>query len=236
MTNFMAQLSGVEQDELYRSGTRISYRSGAVMMAEGQRGNYVLLIDFGDVKIVKSDVGGKERLLNICGRGELLGEIACVEEDGRRSASVIARSPVVTAIKITKSAFFHFLHTHPHLWPGVLRRVVVLLREAESQSAERSIRVLRAVATLADRYSDGSRGAVIPYTQQEIAAYAQSSRVTVQRVWLKLKKRNLVHSEYRKVVVPCVRCLRAVADAAVSTQIYGDGIICCRGIGVCPQG
>ena len=235
MTNFMAQLSTAERSELYRSGRKVSYQSGEMLMAEGDRGDYVLVIDSGDVKIVKSDVDGKEHLLNICGSGELLGEIACVEENGRRSASVVAQGSVA-AIRIAKDAFVGFLHDHPALWPGIVRRVTALLRAAEGQTDRKSIRVLRAVATLADRYSDGARGAIVPHTQNTIAGFAHVSPMTAHRVLVDLKEWRLAFSQYRKVVVPCVRCLRVAVDDVMSTQIYGQIIIGCGGTGVCPRG
>jgi CRP/FNR family transcriptional regulator, cyclic AMP receptor protein len=235
MTSFMAQLSREQRDELYRSGHKIPYRSGQTLMVEGERGSHVLVIDLGDVKVVKNSEDGREQLLNICGRGELLGELGCFEENGRRSASVIAQTPGVV-IKITKDGFVRFLNNHPALWPGIVRRVGDLLRKAEGQSAMKAIRVVRALATLADRDLGGSRGATIPYTQDAIAGFTQVSKMTVQRVLKNLKKRNLAYSQYRAIVVPCVRCLRVAADTAMSTQIYGEGVICCGGVGVCPQG
>ncbi len=234
MTSFMAQLSSAERDKLIRSGTKVTYRSGETLMWEGEYGNHVLVIDSGDVKIVKRGVDGKEHLLNICGTGELVGEIACVEENGRRSASVIAQSSVA-AIRIAKEAFVAFLHDHPALWLGIVRRVTGLLRAAEGQSDKKKIRVVRAVATLTDRYANGTRGAVVPGTQDMIAGFAHVSPVTAQRVLADLKAWKLAFSQHGKVVVPCVRCLRVAADTAMSTQIYGQIIIGCGGTGVCPQ-
>lgn len=222
MTNFMAQLSTAERDELYRSGTRVSYRTGEMLMREGEHGDHVLVIDGGDVRIVKSDIDGKEHLLNICGKGELLGEIACVEENGRRSASVVAQSPVA-AIRIAKDAFVAFLHSDPALWLGIMRRVTGLLRAVEGQSDRKSIRVLRAVATLTDRYANGSPRVEVPCTQADIARFARVSQVTAHREMIDLKERRLAFSQYRKVVVPCVRCLRAALDGLVSTQSCGGG-------------
>lgn len=234
MTSFMAQLSSVEREQLYRSGREVRYRSGETLMREGEQGDYVLLIASGNVKVVKNGVDGKQQVLNICGTGELLGEIACVEEDGRRSASVIAQS-AVAAIKIAKDTFVGFLHTHPDLCLGIIRRVAGLLRAAEAQTDKKSIRVLRAVATLTDRYAGGARGAVVPFTQNMVADFAHVSGVTAQRVLTDLKRWGLARSQHGKVVVPCVRCLHAVTDTAMSTQNYGEVIIGCGGTGVCPQ-
>jgi CRP/FNR family transcriptional regulator, cyclic AMP receptor protein len=235
MTSFMAQLSSGERDELYRSGRKVSYQSGETLMREGERGEYVLVIDSGDVEVVKSGVDGKDHLLNICGTGELLGEIACVEENGRRSASVVARTSVA-GIKIAKDAFVGFLLGHPALFLGVVRRVTELLRAAEGQADRASVRVLRAIVTLADRYPHRTRGTIVPFTQRVIAGYARVSAVTAQRVLKDLKRRKLASSRHGKgVVVPCLRCLRAAADTVMSTQKYGENIIGCGGTGDCPQ-
>ncbi|MEU4740965.1 Crp/Fnr family transcriptional regulator [Actinosynnema sp. NPDC023658] len=234
MTNFMAQLSAGERDELYRSGRRVSYSAGEMLMREGDPGDHVLVIAAGDVRIVKSEVDGKEHLLNICGSGELVGEIACVEDNGRRSASVIALSPG-TAIKIAKDAFVRFLHDHPTLWLWITRRLSALLRSAEAQSDRKSIRVLRAVATLTDRYANGKREVIVPCTQKTIAGFAHVAPLTAHRVLSDLKECGLAFSQYGKIVVPCVRCLRAAIDDVMSTQIYGQIIIGCRGTGACPR-
>lgn len=233
MTAFVEQLSVVEREKLYGLGQPVSYGAGEVLMWEGQPGDYVLLIETGDVQVFKIQFDGRKNVLNSCRSGDLVGEFACFAEKGVRSASVVAQG-AVAAVKIARNAFLDFLDEHPALWRGIAERMIDRIVEKEGRPDNKSIRVLAAVADQAERHARG-RGALIPLSQEKIAGVAHVSGVTAYRVLADLKKWGLASSRRGKVEVRCVPCLRAAAVEALSTQIYGQIIIGCGGADDCPR-
>lgn len=88
---------GVVRDEEVRNarqtfrelGVRQAFHRGDVLMRAGEPSTEVLLIETGAVKVVLSAENGTESVANICGPGELIGEMG-VAERRPRSATVIA--------------------------------------------------------------------------------------------------------------------------------------------------
>jgi CRP-like cAMP-binding protein len=86
-----AFLAGVPEDELSAVAAVASereYAAGETVMAEGDFGHSVLLIEDG---IVEVSIDG--RRVRELGSGEMLGEVA-VLASGRRTASVVALTPL----------------------------------------------------------------------------------------------------------------------------------------------
>jgi CRP-like cAMP-binding protein len=63
--------------------------AGEVLMRRGELGDSLFMIHTGWVKIVTEDSRGEELIINKCGPGETLGEVALLDQ-GPRSATVIA--------------------------------------------------------------------------------------------------------------------------------------------------
>ncbi|HXY93416.1 MAG TPA: cyclic nucleotide-binding domain-containing protein [Acidimicrobiia bacterium] len=87
--------SGMTDDEL-RWVTRLAVRArepaGAELICEGERGNEFLVVLEGTVEVRH---GG--RAVATLGPGDHLGEIALVDEHGRRTATAFATTPVTIA-------------------------------------------------------------------------------------------------------------------------------------------
>ncbi|GLZ34476.1 Crp/Fnr family transcriptional regulator [Lentzea sp. NBRC 105346] len=224
--NFAARLSESELAELGGRGRQVRIGPGYYLMRQGEPGDCIVLIVSGLVKIVRSDHTGDERLLGIRGPGELVGEMACID-DRPRSASVLAHTLVI-GIKIARNSFLEFLRDRSKVAYEVLRQGSLRLREAESkQEAAASdsvdVRVLRELVSLAGRFG-GDGEAVIPLCQRELAQLVWAAEVTVQRSLRSLRDRRLVRTEYGCVVVDCVDCLRRAAAEPNGTEaVLGCG-------------
>jgi CRP-like cAMP-binding protein len=134
---------------------------------------------------------GETVTVAVHGPGEAFGELALVEEDVRRSTSVVALEPGET-YAVGRDDFARVRRQYPavnevlvRLLARRLRRQSELLVEALFVSAE--ARVLRRVCELAKLYGDE-----IPLTQEDIAGLAGTSRATVNRVLRAESKRGTV--------------------------------------------
>jgi CRP-like cAMP-binding protein len=128
------------------------------------------------------------------GPGDNFGEMALVEPDSRRSATVAALQPAET-MALYYGDFERLRRGHAEIsqvliafLAGEVRRQNELLLDALYMPADR--RVLRRLAELADVYADGD--GTIALTQEELAEIAGTSRATVNRVLREQEERGAV--------------------------------------------
>ena len=87
-----SQSSAEEKQETLR----ITYKSGEVLFAEGDDADFALLIESGEVAITRRGRLG-DVLLGTCGRGDVVGEMALID-DNVRSATVTALEDSTVAV------------------------------------------------------------------------------------------------------------------------------------------
>lgn len=235
---FCDRVSQPELTQLFRCGHSARYRAGQPLMGEGEPGDYVVIIRSGQVKVLVRDERGNDHLLGVRGPGELLGEMACIE-DRARSATVLAHSQVV-GIKIPKTAFLDFVVRHPRTALEVGRQAMIRLRAVErrqTQLVSRDVgtRLVRVLAEMSAVFVAGpdAREVEIPLSHDELAQLAFVAKVSVQRKLRLLRERRLVTTRYGKVVVPCLSCFRHSAMAVAEGRKSSNVIMGCNGVGNC---
>jgi CRP-like cAMP-binding protein len=99
-----------------------------ILFHRGDPGNSLFVIRTGWVKITTEDGDGDELVLNHCGPGEVIGEMALLDEEPR-SASVVALSPV-EALELKRDTFMEALYKQPLLAVDVMRNLSARIRYA----------------------------------------------------------------------------------------------------------
>ncbi|MBV8540318.1 MAG: Crp/Fnr family transcriptional regulator [Pseudonocardiales bacterium] len=209
---FVGRLQPAERRALLALGAPTLHPVGAHLLMRGDRSRFVLVLHAGPVKVVVHDTAGREHLLGLRGRGDLLGELSYLDSQPR-SASVVTLCPV-SVTTICPERFGHFLEEYPRVGIELTRCVGERLRDADRSRLELSaddvaLRVTRLLRSLAHGSMAGSprRGAVIPLTQGQLAQLANASEVAVQRILRDFRARGMVRTAYRSVEVPCLTCL-----------------------------
>jgi CRP/FNR family cyclic AMP-dependent transcriptional regulator len=121
-------------------------------------------------------------LVDVLGPGQSFGELALLQPDARRSATVEALEPGETR-SVFRDDFAVLQREHPCVKDVLLRLLAEQLRRStdrvvEAHYVDAETRVRRRLVELATVYADG----VVPLTQEDIAAMAGTSRATVNRV------------------------------------------------------
>jgi CRP-like cAMP-binding protein len=98
----------------------------AVLMKKGETGDSLFLIHSGWVKIVTEDSKGDELIINKCGPGENIGEMALLDR-GPRSATVIALEDV-EVLELKQEVFQEIIDQRPDVALGVIRSYSKRLR------------------------------------------------------------------------------------------------------------
>ena len=211
-----ARLGDDDRRDLAAIGRSRRYPVGRVLIAQGETSDHVVLITSGRVKVFCTTEDGREPLLGMRGEGDLVGELAALDEGGEvRGATVVATEPV-TAEEISAAAFRDYLATHPAATMELLRMVVARLRSADRRRVEfggfeTTSRLAHLLAELADEtdapvFDEGAP--VIPYSQAELGAMIGASRESVARALARLRAEGLVESRRRGLALLDIRDLR----------------------------
>lgn len=107
---------GMSDDVLEALAQKIVVRNlakGEVLMRKGERGDSLFMLYQGSVKIVTEDSLGMELIINQCGPGETIGEMALLDK-APRSASAIALEDS-EALELTQDDFQALLTQRPDL-------------------------------------------------------------------------------------------------------------------------
>ncbi|MER8104237.1 cyclic nucleotide-binding domain-containing protein [Kitasatospora sp. NPDC094016] len=192
---------------------------GATLLRQAEPGTHVLALLSGVAKVTRRERAGDVRLLAFRGPGELLGEVA-VLDDGVRSASVQAISDCTVAV-LTKAAFLRFV-TDRDLFPVMVRYAMGRLRESDlaRSGGDIAARLAAALAALAD-VSAGPEGPAGPpgrrtelaLTRDELAQHLGVSRNTVTAGLAELGSHQ-VHAGRKSIVIGDLSALRRAARGA----------------------
>jgi CRP-like cAMP-binding protein len=99
---------------------------GAVLMRKGEPGDSLFLIHNGWVKIVTVDSKGDELIINKCGPGETIGEMALLD-GAPRSATVIAMEDA-EVLELKQDVFQNLLDQRPDVSLAIIRSYSERLR------------------------------------------------------------------------------------------------------------
>lgn len=102
------------------------FEPGEILFNKGAEGSAVYMIRSGWVKIVTEDSDGDELVLNHCGPGEVVGEMALIDREPR-SAGIVALS-AVDVLELKSDAFMEVLSRQPMLALDVMRNFSARLR------------------------------------------------------------------------------------------------------------
>jgi len=199
---------GVPEETVARLLSRARRRTfgkGEVVFHDGDPGDTLHLIDKGRFAVRVTTFHGDVATLVVVGEGDIFGELALLDVEAARSATVIALEPATTR-SIHRTDFEELRGQHPSvndvlisILSDKVRRYTDRLIEALYIPGE--IRVLKRVLELADLYSPGTQVSVVSLTQDDIAGLAGTSRATVNRVLRKEEERGHLRLDRGKIAI-----------------------------------
>lgn len=174
------------------------FRSDEMIFYQGDEGSACHIIMGGRVRIFVMGDDGRELSMRILGPGEIFGEMALFE-NLPRSASVEALEHTHTLV-VHQDDLIRSLQRSPKLALALLRSLSARLRyateEAESLASltvtERLTWRLERLAELFGRPAPGGVRIGLPMTQQELAALVGTSRESINRSLVRLRREGKV--------------------------------------------
>jgi CRP-like cAMP-binding protein len=216
--SFLALLRPDDREALEAAGRERKFPRGAVLMYAGEPGERVMVLLAGRVKITRVAGDGQEMVLNIRGPGEILGELAFIDEE-LRLADVTALEPVI-ALVLASTEFHRYLESNPRAAVVILtilsrRYRDAAIKRAELMSLDTLGRLAARLAELADRYGEPAEGGVlitVPLSQQELGAFIGASHAGLAKALQTLRELGWITTERRRIVVRDLEALRSRAE------------------------
>jgi CRP/FNR family transcriptional regulator, cyclic AMP receptor protein len=175
------------------------YPVGSFLMRQGEPADHVMVLTAGEVAVVSPVRGGGELVHTIMRAGELIGELALLN-DGRRTAGARATSPT-TAWAIGRDPFWGFLETTPRASSALLRQVAARLANREALiddllSLDVKSRLAKVLLDLAASHGEPDPGGgtriALHLTHRDLAGMVGASRENVSRALGSFRKRGFI--------------------------------------------
>ncbi len=195
-SSFFAGLPAESLQAIAGHAVTRSHPANRVILLENDWGGSVYFILEGWVKIRTHNVDGKEVTLNIVGQGEVIGEMAALEEVPRSTDAITLTATTIS--NIPAHDFVNLLNREPlagvrlaQLLAKRLRQLNRRLRLRESDSLSRVADTLLFLAE--GQGKQGITGTEIPnLPHRELSSISGLARETVTRSLTKLEKKGLI--------------------------------------------
>jgi CRP-like cAMP-binding protein len=192
-------------------------RRRQVVYLPGDPGRSVYLVNGGRVKISKVTRDGKELTLAYRGPGELFGELAMIDGGPREEMAEAMENALLT--ELNRGDFERLVQAHPQLGHRLSRLLLQRRRDVENKIENLVFKDVNAklgelLLRLALDYGvDHERGTLVALkiTHQEMANLIGSTRETVSLTLSQFKRRGLIRTEGRKVIIADHEGLRALS-------------------------
>ena len=214
-STLLGSLNDVSRERLLRLGRKRQFEAESVLMRQGDRSGFVVVLIDGVVKETAITSTGMEALLAIRVSGDLVGELEAV--DGGPCSSTVIASGVVVGNLISQDDFLGVLQYDRHLAQAVNSSIGARLRASYASRLElvafdAPTRVVRVLWELAVRYGDrsGDRIAIQRLTQAELASLAGVTEPTAQKALRGLRERGLIVTSYKNLEILDVHALERI--------------------------
>lgn len=200
---------GLSKEALIKATANAVTRShppNRVILLENDWGGSVYFIVEGWVKIRTHNVEGKEVTLNIVGKGEIIGEMAALDEAPRSTDAITLTSTTISSIPAHD--FVNLLQTEPlagiRLSQLMAKRLRQLNRRLRLREADSVSRVADSIIFLAEgQGKQGQQGIEIPnLPHRELSSISGLARETVTRALTKLEKKGLIERHEEIICIP----------------------------------
>lgn len=199
---FFDRLGEEDREAMLELGTVRSYAKGESLFFEGDQSGDVFVLLEGEVKIIVAATDGREIVLAIRSAGEILGELASID-DTARSATVTTLGPSECLV-LNAEQFRGLLDNRIGITRLVLQTLAERSRDLSVRHLEFGVddaigRVCRRLTELGERYgSEGDHGDVVidsPLSQGDIAAWSGLSRQAVVKALQSLRRLGWIESD-----------------------------------------
>lgn len=196
-------LAPEQLETLLQSSTRKELERGDVILRQGDEpGDFAVFILSGTLKISMMSASGREIILNYSGPGDVVGEIAMLDQQPR-TATVSATEPA-SVLVIPARAFQAAALANPASMAGVMRALASRVRQLNlvvesDRTFSMAPRLARALVRLLDPTDPSGRRLRLNPSQSDLGAFAGIARENVSRLMSEWEERGIVRRSDRSL-------------------------------------
>jgi CRP/FNR family transcriptional regulator, cyclic AMP receptor protein len=212
----LSEMTADELNALAAVANLQEVRRRRVIFLPGDPGTSVFFVNGGRVKISRVTRDGKELTLAYRGPGEVFGELCLVDGGPRAEMAEAMENALVT--EIPRGEFEKLLETHARMGLRLVKTLCDRRRELEN-TVEKLVfhdvnaKLAELLLQLSDDYGvDDARGTLVAVkiTHQEMANLIGSTRETVSLTLSQFKRKKLIATEGRKIILTDREGLKAL--------------------------
>lgn len=195
-------LNNFEMEPIIELSKHRLYRHGTHVFMQGDPLTNVYFINQGKVKIYKTDIHGKEQIVNVLQPGDMFPHQGFFRQDDCPAHAEVLEDAVLIYIPI--KSFENFLITHPEICVKLFRVLGDRIMDLQNRLEEKILhntyeQIIMLLLRLAKDYgketTDYMTKITTHFTNRELANMIGSSRETVSRTLTQLKKQNLMTTD-----------------------------------------
>ncbi|MYL46202.1 cyclic nucleotide-binding domain-containing protein [Virgibacillus halodenitrificans] len=195
-------LTDFEMEPIINLAKNRIYRSGTHIFMQGDPLANVYFIHKGLVKIYKTDIHGKEQIVNMLQPGDMFPHQGFFRQDDYPAHAEVTEDAVLIYIPI--HSFENFLITHPEICIKLFRVLGDKIVDLQNRLQEKILHntyeqiillLLRLAKNHGREVSDTHTVIDTQFTNREMANMIGSSRETVSRTLTQLKKKDFIQTD-----------------------------------------
>jgi CRP-like cAMP-binding protein len=212
-------LRAMSKEELKAvSDSKISQKvkKGEVIFEEGEKLNGIYCVRGGVSKLAKLSPNGKDQIVKLASKGEVLGQRSVVaEENSNLSATAVSDMEMCF---IPKEAIVSALHKNPDFTYEVLRHMAHDLREADDvivNMSQKTVkeRIAEALLYMKNNFGEDKEGYLaLVLSREDIANVVGTATESCIRILSDFKKQGLIKTSGKRMAIVEARQLQDLAD------------------------
>ena len=186
---------------------RRSFAPGVTLFHQDMPGSMLYIIEQGYVRVFSIGRTGQELTLNICGPGEIFGELSILDNQ-YHSATAITLSQTVVQL-LAKTELARFMERYPQIERAIIQLLVARLRTTTRHTEAMTFqdvqgRLACEILNLGEKHGQLNGNAIkvdIPLTQGDLATMVGATRESVNKALSALRAQNLVDIDNSSLTV-----------------------------------
>ena len=186
---------------------RRSFAPGVTLFHQDMPGSILYIIEQGYVRVFSIGRTGQELTLNICGPGEIFGELSILDNQ-YHSATAITLSQTVVQL-LAKTELDRFMERYPQIERAIIQLLVARLRTTTRHTEAMTFqdvqgRLACEILNLGEKHGQLNGNAIkvdIPLTQGDLATMVGATRESVNKALSALRAQNLVDIDNSSLTV-----------------------------------
>ncbi|SET14845.1 CRP/FNR family transcriptional regulator, anaerobic regulatory protein [Oceanobacillus limi] len=192
------------------------YRQGTHIFMQGDPLTNVYFIHQGKVKIYKTDIHGKEQIVNVLQKGDMFPHQGFFRQDDYPAHAEVAEDALLIYIPI--NLFENFLLTHPEICVKLFRVLGDIIVDLQRRLEEKIMlntydQIIMLLIRLGNKHGrelgNGNIHITTHFTNRELANMIGSSRETVSRTLTQLKKAELITNDEKGDLILDIEALES---------------------------